>query len=112
MGSKVLRAIDSLELCLLHGFPRGGGSNAGPTNIDEMRRSGFASLSRSLPRAISNGAGEDSDTSSASPVGGRGNPYSTLERKKTLRDAKTRNPHAFPVICHLFVRSGVVGEPA
>jgi hypothetical protein len=40
-------------------------SSAEPTNIWEMVRSGFACLSRTLPVAVSIGAGRDIDTSSA-----------------------------------------------
>jgi hypothetical protein len=39
MGSKVLRAIESLEFWLLHAVPCGECSNANPTNICEIQRS-------------------------------------------------------------------------
>src|SRR5260370_39787610 len=87
-------------------------SSAETTNIWEMVRSGFACPSRTLPLAISVGAGRDIDTSSANRAESRRDPHSTSERERTLHDWKSRLPAAFPDPCHLLVRASVLGETA
>src|SRR6266478_1785288 len=105
---EMVRAIDPLELRMLHGGPCGNGPSAVPTDICEMERSGFARLDRTQPQAISNQAGSDFDTSSADRRQDRRNPHSTSERKRTLHQPNTRLPAAVPVTCNLLV--GVHGE--
>jgi hypothetical protein len=90
----------------------GMGSSAETTNIWEMVRSGFACLSRTLPLAISIGAGRDIDTSIANRGESRRDPHSTSERERTLHDWKSRLLAAFPVPSHLLVRANVLGETA
>src|SRR6266403_2657410 len=112
MGSKVLRAIDSLELCLLHAVSCGDGIECG--NYQHLGDGAlrFVCLSRTLPLRISIGAGRDFDTSSATRAESRRDPHSTSERDRTLHDWKSRLPAAFPVPCHLLVRASVLGETA
>src|SRR4029077_12474535 len=112
MGSKVLRAIDSLELCLLHAVSCGDGIECG--NYEHLGDGAlrFACLSHTLPLATSIRAGRDIDTSSANPAESRRDPHSTSERERTLHDWKSRLPATFPVPCHLLVRARVLGETA
>jgi hypothetical protein len=85
-------------------------SSAATTNIWKMVRSGFACFSRTLPLAVSIGAGRDTDTSSANRAESRRDPHSTSQRERTIHEWKSRLPAALPVPCHLLVRATVVGE--
>src|SRR4029077_16348963 len=99
----MVRAIDPLELCMLHGGACGNGSSAVPTDICEMERAGFACLDRTQRHAISNQPGSDFDTSSAGRRQDRRNPHSSSKRKRTLHQANSRLPAAVPVTCNLLV---------
>jgi hypothetical protein len=93
MGSKVLPAIDSLELCLLHALSCGDGIECG--NYEHLGDGALrfcVSQSHAVPSNL-NYAGRDIDTSSANR-------------------AESSLPAAFPVPCHLLVRGSVLGETA
>src|ERR1700758_3680454 len=97
MGSMRLRAIDSLELCLLHAVSCGDGIECG-----DYEHLGDGALRLCVSQshgalAISIGAGRDIDTSSANRAESRRDPHSTSERERTLHDWKSRLPAPFPV---------------
>src|SRR5258707_11063803 len=87
-------------------------SSAETTNIWEMVRSGFACLSRTLPLAISIGAGGGIDTSRANRAESRRDPHSTSEKERNLHDRESRLPATFPVPFHLLVPPSVFGKTA